>query len=534
MNRFVGTWTLTRLALRRDRILLPVWIAVFPLFTISSASATIALYPDEVSRIEAASAINDLPAAVALYGRIWDPTSLGALSLLKLAAMGGVMIGILAIMLVTRHARADEEKGRTELIGANVVGSRAGLTAAMIVASIAMIAIGIVSALGLTAVGLPAGGSWAFGLAWATTGLAFAAVSAITNQLTQSARAANGLAMIVLGATYLVRAIGDVTGDAAAPGALTWLSPIGWGQQVRPYAGDRFAVLLLTLAFAAVALVVAYALQSRRDLGAGLLPDRTGPADASAHLASPLALAWRLQYPMLLGWFAAYAILSAIIGSIVNDLSDMLDTPQARQMIAALGGTDVLMDAFVAMEFSILAFVTAAYGIVAARRLATEETDGHAEPLLATAVSRTRFLMSHLTVALIGTTVLTVTQGVTFAIASAVQADTSNRIGPTIGAALAYLPAIWLMTGVVILLFGFAPRLTFVAWILLVGFLLVAELGALLSWPSWVINTSPFAHIPKLPGAAVNAAPLIVLTALAIILIAIGVARYRRRDLASP
>jgi ABC-2 type transport system permease protein len=55
-----------------------------------------------------------------------------------------------------------------------------------------------------------------------------------------------------------------------------------------------------------------------------------------------------------------------------------------------------------------------------------------------------------------------------------------------------------------------------------------------LSWPSWVINTSPFAHIPKLPGAAVNAAPLIVLTALAIILIAIGVARFRRRDLASP
>jgi ABC-2 type transport system permease protein len=534
MNRLVGTWALTRLALRRDRILLPVWIAVFPLFTISSASATVALYPDETSRIEAASAINDLPAAVALYGRIWDPTSLGALSLLKLAAMGGVMIGILAIMLVTRHARADEEKGRTELIGANVVGSWAGLTAAMVVASVAMVSIGIVSALGLTAVGLSAAGSWAFGLAWATTGLAFAAVSAITNQLAQSARAANGLAMIVLAVAYLVRAVGDVTGDSAAPGALTWVTPIGWSQQVRPYAGDRFAVLLLTLTFTAIALVLAYALQSRRDLGAGLLPDRTGPASASARLASPMALAWRLQYPMLLGWFAAYAILSGIIGSIINDLSGMLDTPQAKQMISALGGTDVLMDAFLAMEFSILAFVTAAYGIVAARRLATEEADGHAEPLLATAVSRTRFLMSHLTVALIGTTLLTLTQGVTFALASAVQAGTSDRIGPTVGAAMAYLPAVWLMTGIVILLFGIAPRLTFIAWILLVGFLLVAELGALLTWPSWVIDMSPFAHVPKLPAAAMDATPLLVLLALAIALIVIGAARFRRRDLASP
>ena len=202
MSRLVGTWTLTRLALRRDRLLLPVWILVFPLFTVSSTSATLALYPDEASRVEAASAINDLPVGVALYGRIWDPTSLGALSLLKLAAMGGVMIGILAIMLVTRHARAEEEKGRTELIGASVVGSWAGLTAAMIVTTMAMVAIGILSALGLTAAGLPAGGSWAFGLAWTTTGLAFAAVSAIANQVTVSARAAN--ALTVNGLAHLV------------------------------------------------------------------------------------------------------------------------------------------------------------------------------------------------------------------------------------------------------------------------------------------------------------------------------------------
>ncbi len=534
MNRFVGTWALTRLALRRDRILLPVWILVFPLFTVSSASATLALYPDEASRVEAASAINNLPVGVALYGRIWDPTSLGALSLLKLAAMGGVMIGILAIMLVTRHARSEEEKGRTELIGASVVGSWAGLTAAMIVTTVALVAIGVLSALGLTAAGLPAGGSWAFGLAWTTTGLAFAAVSAVANQVTVSARAANALAMIVLAITYLLRAIGDVSGDATAPGLLSWLSPIGWGQQVRPYAGDRFAVLLLPLGFTAAGLVAAFALQSRRDIGAGLLPDRSGRAAASPRLSSPLALAWRLQYPMLLGWLIAYAILSAIVGSIVNDLSGMLDTDQAKQMITALGGTEVLMDAFVSMEFSILAFVTAAYGIVAARRLATEEADGHVEPLLATAVSRTRFLMSHLSVALVGTTLLALTQGTAFALASAAQSGSGDRIASTIGASVAYLPAIWLMTGVVILLFGYVPRLTFVAWILLVGFLLVAELGALLSWPGWLVDTSPFAQISKLPGATLDLTPLIVLLAMAIALIAIGAARFRRRDLATP
>lgn len=534
MTRLVGTWTLTRFALRRDRVLLPVWILLFPLFTVSSASATVALYPDETSRIVAASAVNDVPVAVAMYGRIWDPTSLGALSLLKLGAMGAVMVAILAIMLVTRHARAEEEKGRTELLGSTVVGEWAGLAAALIVATVAMLAIGVLSALGLTAVGLPPGGSWAFGLAWAATGIAFAAVSAVTNQLASSARGANALAMVVLALAFLMRAVGDAAGDAEGPSPLSWLSPIGWGQQVRPFAGDRFAVLSLPVLFSAVALGAAFALLSRRDLGAGLLPDRPGPATAAAALRSPLALAWRLQYPLLVGWLVAYAILSAVVGSIVNDLGDMMDTPQAQDMISALGGTDVLMDAFITLEFGILAFVTAAYGIVAAHRLVAEEADGHAEPLLATAVSRTRFLVSHVVVALVGTTLLTLTQGTCFALASAAQTGDASRVGATIGAALAYLPAIWLMTGIVVALFGTLPHYTAAAWVLLVGFLLVSELGALLEWPAWIMDASPFAHIPQLPAAAMQWPPVIVLLALAAGLMVLGAARFRRRDLATP
>lgn len=43
MNAFAGTWQLLRLALRRDRILLPVWIVVFAASAAGSASATIEL-----------------------------------------------------------------------------------------------------------------------------------------------------------------------------------------------------------------------------------------------------------------------------------------------------------------------------------------------------------------------------------------------------------------------------------------------------------------------------------------------------------
>ena len=163
----------------------------------------------------------------------------------------------------------------------------------------------------------------------------------------------------------------------------------------------------------------------------------TAPVVRAPHpdCRSALALAWRLQYPMLVGWLVAYAILSAIVGSIINDLGDMMDTPQAQEMITALGGTDVLMDAFIALEFSILAFITAAYGIAARHRLATEEADGQAEPVLATSVSRHRFLLSHLLVALVGTTLLTLTQGASFALAIAAPSGRRTGSAPRSGPA---------------------------------------------------------------------------------------------------
>lgn len=534
MSRLVGTAALTRFALRRDRVLLPVWVAVFVLMTVFSASATMALYPDDATRTTAASAVNDVPVAVAMYGRVWDPTSLGALSLLKLGAMGSAFIAVLAVMIVIRHSRADEERGRTELLGSTVVGEWAGLAAAVIVTTIGMVAIGLLSAAGLAAVGLPAAGSLAFGLSWTMTGVAFVAIAAICAQLTTSSRSANAIGLGVVGAAYLLRAVGDALGDDRASAFWSWLSPIGWGQQVRPYAGDHFAVLLIPLVFSVLAVWAAFAIASRRDLGAGVLPDRVGSADAAPWLASPWALAWRMQRGLLLGWVIAYVILSAIVGSIISDLTGMLESSQALEMIAMLGGTDVIIDAFIATEFSLIAFVTAAYGIAVTRHLSAEEADGRAEPVLATAVSRPAYLGSHVVIALLGTALLSLVQGVSFGLANGAAMGTMDGLWPTVGASMAYLPAIWTMTGVAVLLFGALPRFSYLAWGVLVAFLLVAELGALLTWPQWLMDASPFAHIPKLPSAAMEWAPMVVLTAVAAGLIGLGAMRFQQRDLDTP
>ena len=187
------------------------------------------------------------------------------------------------------------------------MGRRAPLAAALAVALVVNLVLAVLTAAALAAAGLPVDGSAAFGLAWAGVGLAFAAIAAVAAQLTTSARTAIAISAAILACVYVLRAVGDAAGQAGLRW-LTWLSPIGWAQQFRPYAGNRWWVLLITVGFAVAVAVAALALAARRDLGAGLLSERSGPASAGRSLRSPLALAWRLHRGALLGWAVGFAL----------------------------------------------------------------------------------------------------------------------------------------------------------------------------------------------------------------------------------
>src|SRR5665647_3234356 len=180
--------------------------------------------------------------------------------------------------------------------------------------------------------------------------------------------------------------IGDLANEG--PGWLSWLSPIGWNQQIRAFAGDRWSVLVLPLAATALLMPVAFILRRRRDLGSGLLRDRPGPAAGA--LSSPIGLAWRLQRPLLVAWTAGSAVLAFMMGSIANNVAGLLDSPAMKDIIQQLGGKQGLTDAFLAAVLGLVSTIIAAYGISAVGRLHTEEAGGHAESVLATAIFRMR------------------------------------------------------------------------------------------------------------------------------------------------
>ena len=79
-------------------------------------------------------------------------------------------------------------------------------------------------------------------------------------------------------------------------------------------------------------------------------------------------------------------------------------------------------------------------------------------------------------------------------------------------------------------LFGWLPRFTALAWAALLVALLLGQLGQLLQLPQWLMDVSPYTHIPLVPTQDVRWTPLIVLTLIAFGLIAAGIVGFRRRD----
>ncbi|GAA2376893.1 ABC transporter permease [Dactylosporangium salmoneum] len=526
MTAFTGTRALARLALRLDRVRLTVWVLGLSVMPMGTAANYFKLYPTQAD-LEAVRGVLSNPSLVAMEGPLYG-VSIGGLTAWKIGVTEFILVGLMSLLTVVRHTRTEEETGRLELLRATVIGRYAPLTAALLVTALANALIALLTALGLMATGLPVAGSVAFGLATGLVGLLFAGVAAAAAQLTTSARAANGIAGAVLGGTYLLRAVGDT-----GPTWLSWLAPTGWGLAMRPYAHERWWVAALFLVFAALFTAVGYALSDRRDVGAGLVPPRPGPATGAPSLRSPLALAWRLQRGLLLGWCVALALSGAVMGGAASGIAG-LESPsqQLTDVLDRMGGRGALTDAFLAAIYGIIGMLAAAYTIQATLRLRQEEASGRVEALLSTPVSRIRWAAGHLVFALLGTALLLALAGVTGGLVYGAQShDVGGQVARLLGAAMVQLPAAWVLAGLGIALLGLAPRLSALTWAALIVSVLLFELGALFGLNQYLLDLTPFAHVPKLPGEAFTIVPVLWLTLVAVLLGAAGLAGLRRRDM---
>lgn len=515
-----GSWRLFRFHLRRDRALLAVWILVIGLLPAAMVSGTRIGYPTPQDMINFAQAAGASPSQLATRGPVFAVT-VGGLVAWTVASSGALLQGVINILITLRHTRNDEQSGRQEILSATKIGRLAPIASAMLLAIAGNLAVTVLVLVGLLAQGMPLLGSVLLGLVLGGSGLFFAGLTVLIAQLVQSG-AAHALSFGALGVFFALTAAGDLTGSG-----LVWLSPIGWARHTEAFAGNHALVPLLPLAGAVCTVIIAGLLASRRDLGAGLIAARPGPARASRLLSHPLGLAWRRDRAGIAGWAIGLGLLGLLLGSVAQSMDAQLNTAAFQQFAQAAGGGSV-SEVFFRFVVYVLAQVASAAALGTVLQLRGDERDGLAEPVLVTRTSRLTWALAEIIMAAI--------TGAAVLAAIGIAAGATSGAGLAMAATtLSYLPSVLIMVGLAVALTGFVPRAAVaVSWTVLVLLIVLDLLGEFRLVPEQILYLSPFAltfggQFGRVPFGPV----LLLLSVIAVGLTVLGLLGLRRRDLSN-
>ena len=536
-NGFAGTRQLLRLILRLDRIKLTLWllgllalvaITPFSLRAIVDAEAEKAGVSAEQVLANQAQLLETNGASIALQGPPDALDTFGGRYAFEIGAFTLAIIALMNILLIARHTRAEEESGRAELVRAASVGPWSALAAVGIVALATNLILGLGTSVVFIADGQAIGRSLLYGASMTLCGLLFAAIALIWVQVFEYGRAATGMSLAVLALAFALRAIGDVRDSW-----LSMLSPLGWVQAVNSFGDAVVWPFVVSILAVAAAVGTAIALVVRRDVGAGLIQQRSGPAVASPSLGTPLGFAWRLQRSTLFWWTVGATFMGAIYGSVISAIDDFVEDNEAmREVLEGLGMSgDELRDGFITVILSMIALIATAGVIQSLLRPRSEEVAGRAEAVLATAISRRTWLMSHMLLTALAAPVLMLASGLGLSITDALVVGRFTDFGDTIEAALLRVPALWAVAGLGVLLYGWARRFTVGVWGLFALVAIIFLFGDLLRLPDQAMNLSPIRHVTHLPGGEQSWISVAVLCAIAAVTGAAGITLFDRRDL---
>ena len=529
-NNFYNTGTLLKLILRRERLNSTVWIVLVAGF-VSLIAAAMRVAIDEASLLEMLHLLNNL-AMIAMMGPIigGDTPTFGAVYTISMLLFTAIAVVVMNVMLVVRHTRADEEKGRYEVVRSLPTGRLAHLHATMIAAILINILLSVLTGLGLYLLGdesMTFNGSMLWGALLGSVGLVFAAIAAVFSQLSANSKGATGYSLFVMGAFYMLRAIGDVSVEA-----LSLISPLGIILRGEPYAGNYWwPVFVLLILFIPIALL-AYRLNLIRDIDQGLLPDKQGRAEGGRLLTSSFGLAFKLTKTGLIVGFITIFAIGASYGTVMADIEGFLEANEFyQQLILWMDGISMPL-LFAGMINFMGAMMALIPMIIYLMKSRSEEKDIRAELILATPVCRHKYLGSFVLISFASSVVLQflTALGLWITTVSVIDDPSEFPFDTVVLSNLIYLPAIWVILGLGVLLIGWLPKATSLIWAAYGFVFLIGMFGRMDLFPGWIIDISPFGHVAQYPMEEISWVSLAVLTGIAVALTLLGFIGFRRRD----
>ncbi len=524
----MGIRPLFVVSMRQDARNIAPWIMLISVLSATSVLAYAWIFPDAASRSELAMTIGANPALSLIFGPARDLSTADGFNAWRAGALGGFFAALMAIFIVVRNSRADEDSGRAELLASGVVGRQARLAVAVLMAFLASVLLGIVASILTIVCGGGVTNSIALAATFTASGFMFAGVAAVAAQIGSDARTASTIAVTALGVAFVARGYVDASG---APDWTIWFTPLGWTEEVRPAAGNIGWPLLLALGFAVAGVVAAGALHARRDFGMGMIAPRRGPARAGS-VGSIWGLALRLNRGSLISWTIAFGVLGTVFGFLATSIGDVFAQNAGVAAVIAAGG---LTEAGLIFEFLVtiirlVGIIAAVYGVQIVMRVYAEETEYRVEPLLAGALARPRYLASNAVIAFAGPAVAMVIAGV-------VMGSVASAVDPTIGAGdvlvqcVASIPAVWVLVALALAVVGAHPAARLVGWLGVVATFALTILGPIFRLWDWILGISPLWHVPNVTAVTPDWSGLLWVTLVAGLLTAVGFAGFRRRDL---
>lgn len=528
MSSLHGFGRYLRFIAQRERTMSLVWIISIAGSALLFAGMYPSLFPDKESMLIMATTMNT-PAMVALMGPVYglDKVNTAIIMAQECLIWFALAVDIMNIFFVNRHTRMDEELGRHEMLRALPIGPLTGAAAVLFGALALNICISLIIALGLLALnigGTTAAGAFVYALSIGTQGFLSAALTLLAAQVFSTSRGTTGGAFTLLGLFYIMRMSGDMSENA-----LSVISPMGLGLRVSAFYENHFTPILVLLLEAAVAGAAALAICANRDLGEGVLPERKGRAHASRFLRGEFGLAWRLSRGTMFGWGIGMLVMGATYGSVLGQIDAFANGNEMFQRILSITGSYDITNNYIALILMIGALLAAVPVMLLANKIHAEERHGRLEQIFSKSVRREKLFLSYLTLAFLESVVSLVLTAL--GLFAAAQSTGTVELGALMANTLTYLPALWVMLGLCILLVGALPRLTWLAWAVYTYSFIMMYFGRLFDLPEWAHKLSPFGNIPQVPVQAFSAPPLAVLTALAIVLAAVGIACFRQRDI---
>ncbi len=456
--------------------------------------------------------------------------TLGAMYANEMLLFCGLFAMIMAALHVVSHTRKEEDHGLTELVRSFQVGRQANSLAVMMEIVIINILLALSIGVVMTSFGaatISTEGSFLFGASIGIAGILGASIALVMAQVMPTSSGATGSSLGIVGLLYIVRAGTDVSNVN-----LSMLNPMGWTYLTYPFTKNNWYPLIYGIVFCILVVVMAFALEGGRDMGAGYLPEREGRATAKKSLLSIPGLFMKLNKGVIISWSVAFVIMGAAYGSIYGDMQTFIEGNEIVSKMFMLAGVS-LEESFTGTIMMVMIGLVSILPIAIVNKLFSEESRLHLSQLYSTKVTRTQLYCTSVIIAIIAGVVgiLLASVGLGGTAISAMGDSSVMNIGDFIAAGYNFLPSVLFFVGLAALALGFAPKLGKLVYVYLGYSFALNYFGGILDLPDWFSKTAVQSWIPHMPVDKFDGATFATITVISIILIVLGYIGYVKRDM---